>query len=613
MHDIYESIETIRNIIYDLPDDTNRLDEFKVQYEKISLKSRDPNFYLSTIGDFSCGKSTLINALIRRKLLKVAHTATTAVPTYIYKGINGCLAVVVRSEEGKRYNLTSEADVSAFEKDFGLKLPEALDERISLLTADRELTLKISDVNIELPDDTISSNLCIIDTPGINPGANFTEKHVEITKNILNENADAIIVLFPADQAYTQSFEKFLKDNAEYFMKDAIFVVTMMDRVDEEEREDVINFVKANLRTSFDLKNPEVLSCSAMKFGKDPYWTEEFLEFERQLTDRLKNNRQRIINEKLVKLSNELLNSIEGEVVNRKKSIEERLSVLQTHTVPNLVSVLANVESESINKLLRIKDEHNRKIKENMPNLETTIMRKVNFGLDLCDSRSAVTKYVNESLSVDLEFACGDICKISRKYIKQMNKEMFDATSEMIEKMKIYYGEIGGALPRIEKMSASAQRAEIEGILTDLSKMIGDYEFKVDMAALLGGAGLTALILTGLGPIGWIVGGVAAFMFGGDKLMVNSAKDKVRSSVSEKIPSISEPLEKNLIDGMLKSYIEVLRQIRNKKLELIAQYKPIYEKLENQIDAEKKELNRQIRQSENIQNRIRTVLLEINQ
>lgn len=86
MQNISECIETIGSIIDELSIDEERIAEFREQYLKISLRSRDPYFYLSTIGDFSSGKSTLINTLIKRNLLKVAHTATTAVPTYIFRG-----------------------------------------------------------------------------------------------------------------------------------------------------------------------------------------------------------------------------------------------------------------------------------------------------------------------------------------------------------------------------------------------------------------------------------------------------------------------------------------------------------------------------------------------
>ncbi len=612
MHNISESIETIGNIINELSIDANKIAEFRKQYEKLSLRSRDPNFYLSTIGDFSSGKSTLINTIIKRKLLKVAHAATTAVPTYIYRGKSNRVIVKAKCDDGKQYDITSETDVSKFEKKFGVEFPQQIDERISLLTADKKLSLRIKEVDIELPDDELANGLCIIDTPGINPGADYTRNHAEITKFILSEKADAIIILFPADQAYTQSFEKFLKDNAEYFIKDAIFVVTMMDRVDEDERDDVLNFVKTNLRNNFHLKNPQVLSCSAMLSGKDPYWTNNFAEFEQSLLDKLAKNRQRIVTERLIKLSNELLTSIQTEILSQKNGFEKRLSVLQNHSVPNLVSVLADCKVAAIDELSRIQTEHNTEVKNNGSYLENKIMQKVNAGLNACDSRSGITRYVNGTLTSDIESACHDIYATSTKHTANLNNAFASAIAGMIEKLKVYYGEIGGVLPESASLAASEHHAAISDKLTGLGSMIGDYESKIDGAVALGGAGLAALVLTGLGPIGWIIGGVVA-LGAGDKLFVGSTRDKVRTSVSAKVPEISKSVVQGLCNGMQSNYSKARKALETKKNELVAQYKPVYEKLERQFNEEKQDLTQKIQRSEKMQNRIKAVLLEINQ
>ncbi len=608
MHNISESIETIGSIIDELSIDENKIRE---QYHKISLRSRDTNFYLSTIGDFSSGKSTLINTIIKRKLLKVAHAATTAVPTYIYRGKNNRIVVNVKCDDGKIYDLSSETDISKFEKKYCIQLPQQIDEKISLLTADKELSSKIKEVNIELPDDELVNGLCIIDTPGINPGADFAEKHADITKYILNEKADAIIILFPADQAYTQSFEKFLKDNAEYFMKDAIFVVTMMDRVDEEERDDVIRFVKTNLRNNFHLKDPQVLSCSAMLSGKDPYWTNKFMEFEKCLMDKLAQNRQRIVTERLIKLSNELLNSIQSEILSQKNGFEKKLSVLQSHSVPNLISVLADSKVAAIDELSKILTEHNAAVKNESAFLENKIMQKVNAGLNACDTRSGVTKYVNNSLASDIESACKDMYGTSTRYTQNLNKALSFAISRMIEKLKVYYGEIGSVLPESTSLSTSEYQIAIADKLTGLSGIIGDYEGKIDVATAIGGAGLAAIILTGLGPIGWIIGGVAA-LIGGDRLFVDSTRSKVRESVSGKISDISKSVVQELYNGMQTNYSKARKALEIKKDELVTQYQPIYENLEKQFTYEKLSLTLKIKHSEELQNRMKAVLQQIN-
>lgn len=610
VYNLSESISTIGNIIDELSIDESKINEFRKQYHKILTRSRDANFYLSTIGDFSSGKSTLINTMVRRKLLKVAHAATTAVPTYIYRGKNNRVVVNVKCNNEKNYDITNEDDVIRFEKEFDITLPEKIDEKISILTADKKLSLQMKEVNVELPCDEFAVDLCIIDTPGINPGADFAEKHEDITKHILNEKADAIIILFPADQAYKQSFEKFLKDNAEYFMKDAIFVVTMIDRVDEEERDDVIRFVKANLRNNFKLQDPQVLSCSAILYGKDPYWTKEFEEFEKYLYNKLVQNRKRIITERLSKLSNELLKSIQSEVLSQKTSYETRLSVLQKHSVPNLMAILEASKVSAFNVMSRIYSDHNMIVNTEASYLENKIIQKINEGLKACTTRSSVTKYVNDTLASDIEFACNDVYDVSVQQNQHLNSILSLATSEMNQNLKVYYGEIGSVLPENTSISTVEQQIDISNKITELSGAIGSYEGKIDVATAIGGAGIAAIILTGLGPIGWIIGGFAALV-GGDRLFVESARNKVRESVNGKIPEISQSVKQEILKRMHTNYCNAMNALESKKNQLVAEYKPTYENLQNQFNFEKQTLTQQINKSDIIQCKIKTVLLEI--
>ena len=53
------------------------------QIERIKKRCSDKNFYLAVIGEFSSGKSTFINALLRDDLLKTSALVATATTTKI--------------------------------------------------------------------------------------------------------------------------------------------------------------------------------------------------------------------------------------------------------------------------------------------------------------------------------------------------------------------------------------------------------------------------------------------------------------------------------------------------------------------------------------------------
>ncbi|MCD7886805.1 MAG: hypothetical protein LUG44_04205 [Clostridiales bacterium] len=239
-------------------------------------------------------------------------------------------------------------------------------------------------------------------------------------------------------------------------------------------------------------------------------------------------------------------------------------------------------------------------------------MQKVNAGLNSCDARSEITKYVNNSLAGDIEAACQDIYSTSAEYTAKLNRTLNAAISDMIERMRIYYGEIGSILPNDAAMSESGHHVAISDQLGGLGSMIGDYEGKIDGAMAIGGAGLAALVLTGLGPVGWIIGGVAALV-GGDWLFVGSTRDKVRSSVSEKIPEITRSVSQGLRSGMEANYDSARETLAAKKEELVSQYQPVYQELEKRFQTEKVQLVCKIKISSATQQKVEAVLRQINQ
>lgn len=56
--------------------------------QRIQQRQNDPNLYLAVIGEFSSGKSTFVNALIRDNLLKTSALVTTAAATRLIYGKN---------------------------------------------------------------------------------------------------------------------------------------------------------------------------------------------------------------------------------------------------------------------------------------------------------------------------------------------------------------------------------------------------------------------------------------------------------------------------------------------------------------------------------------------
>ncbi len=201
-----------------------------------ALNSAPPRVEILVMGEFNHGKSSLINMLAGRKVLKVGLTPTTQVETTI--GFGAAADRVLVHEKG---NVVHEVPLEALQQD---TMPNC------------------SHIEIELSEGRLPREALIIDTPGLNEAHALRETFVET----LIERASLILFLLDASQPATRNeldqVDKFLRDlPAE---KRAI-VVNKCDRLDEDELTEVQAYVEKTLQPTFDAEH--IFFVSAKKDG----------------------------------------------------------------------------------------------------------------------------------------------------------------------------------------------------------------------------------------------------------------------------------------------------------------------------------------------------------
>ncbi|MFN2239407.1 MAG: dynamin family protein [Thermoanaerobaculia bacterium] len=162
------------------------------------LEGLDDLFRIVIVGEFNAGKSSLINALFGERLRK----------------------------EG----------------------PVPVDDRISILRYGEEATSRaLSDFVIEqtYPVEFLR-NLTLIDTPGTN---SIVTRHQEITQDFI-PRADLVLFATSIDRPLSESERLFL-DYIREWGKKVIFVLTKIDTKSEAEVEEVIDYLRANVRSIF--------------------------------------------------------------------------------------------------------------------------------------------------------------------------------------------------------------------------------------------------------------------------------------------------------------------------------------------------------------------------
>lgn len=158
------------------------------------------------LGEFNTGKTTLVNALLRRKLLPVFDIPTTAVLTEISAG---------EKDEARVVSTATDGTVSSYDISFG-----DLADEVTETSAGRKLVMKLLGLEF-LPEDMV-----ILDTPGI---SSLDETHAEITYGELPLVDVAFVVISPLSGTVPLSIVRFLQQFPADLLDKIYFIVSRTD------------------------------------------------------------------------------------------------------------------------------------------------------------------------------------------------------------------------------------------------------------------------------------------------------------------------------------------------------------------------------------------------
>ena len=206
-------IEDTREILSQLHGNVKKHSNPELEEKLISaIDNLESLFLVVFVGEFSTGKSTIINAIIGEKTLDEGITPTT-----------DKISIIKYGEEK------------------GVELKDGI------------ATFTVNQKNLE--------NLYIVDTPGTNV---TIEQHEQITQNFI-PRADIIFFTIGAERAVTGSeseFIKFLKDD---WKKKIVFLLNKIDIAsDDEEYNELIQHSTSELQRIFSIE-PHIIPISAKR------------------------------------------------------------------------------------------------------------------------------------------------------------------------------------------------------------------------------------------------------------------------------------------------------------------------------------------------------------
>ena len=543
--------------------------KYQEQLKELEKRYNDPVLKLAVIGDFNTGKSTFINALLKKSLLSTDNVPTTVIPTYMrWDGVGGSAPLMKISLVGDEKEYTIQEHRALLEKRLKIKLLQNQDENIERISTNNDLVGIVSHISISFPKDERYKHFCLIDTPGVNPGAEETREHANITREVLRKEADATIILFPSHTVGQRSALEYISENASHLLDGASFVITKIDMVEGEKEEAKLPLLlKGLVKQNFDLDISKVYTCSAryaLAFynGKvdSPKYAQQFDEMINDIFDNLNRKRKQIIYKKMMELMSLLLGELKSEFSVLSTRLHQKMNILEKYSLDmlkkeynsmydryytNLIFKHKAVESQIHSQAIALKNNCMKMVEENTA---TGIF--------------ALRKYASEGVKDDISvFEKSNLSSIESD-ITEIGEEYTDFSKNVFECLKKYQ-------LQVDKQISST-------IHVDESAFSPSVNIDVSIDGLLLDFGIGAVIFLFLNPSFFIV---PAFFSVGAAL----AKDRVRNQISEGLNSTLPSIEQkwgDAIDFAKDKYVssgkELMEQYQSEYAMLFESKKKIY-------------------------------------
>jgi uncharacterized tellurite resistance protein B-like protein/GTPase SAR1 family protein len=592
---------------------------------KASQKLQSQRFRLAVLGEFSQGKSTLLNALLGKDIQPVREIPCSGTVTVLRYGTQK--RVVCRYRDGREEEIPFDQ----------YKEKAAIPEEAALGDLSDELAQsEIDEIVVEHSDlDLCSSGVEIIDSPGLNENPARTA----ITQKLLKD-IDAAIFLTNASRSLTQGERDLLQDLKSQLNggvpdkpADNLFVVgNFMDLVTTEKgREQVQQRIKRFVQG----QNPIVagenrvhfisaqLALKALLKGTEDEWVKRFQEFTQSIEKFLSVECGSLKLQQVVTRINDLIQSSFDDLHQAEEVLDGKISLSEADKHKILEQI-----GEASGRDVRIRLLANELVDEVIEEVNTSWEVWVEeLGERLAEKLEHWSSEHNAIMSRD---------ELIKDYAKQFNKDLETELDDWIEnqlkqailkpKLEIFDHKIRQELQAIksdvEELHQQVNASSTNWIFYGEEK--NDFAANIGILGELGLAGLGAALLIPavvfagpiLGFIGSLVGGGLLGTGLGNILDINSkVKAKVFEVGCEKfVESLENTFEKisEIIASAFDEKVELADEIITKAIcfyeNLLEQQDKAHKATLEQREADKAWISQKRQELEQVQKNIEAIL-----
>lgn len=557
---------------------------YAARLDAIERRASDPRLHLAVVGEFSSGKSTFINALMRRKLLKASCVATTASVTRILAGAE--LSVTATFTDGTVLSGT-ELDHAALRQRVAriqpAKAAGSLQALLDLLTSDVDVANEVRELELMIPPSIMDEKLIILDTPGIGAGADEAIGHAELTEHVLKDEADCAVVLIHATRGMTATLLDFLDQHVKLLFPRCAFVISAMDRYGDAERAEIEALVRSTLHQKFAIDRPLLFQSGAAAMLEMPAgacdatsmqrWQSQFLFVESSLKNAMLRRRTLIVGEHLVRLLQDVLKELGDDLEVKLKELASEQRLLATNSVAAIETVLEEMytkyEKELHTQSVRLKTRASVKSVEyaaRAKSLADSFVRNCgwsikNYAQEVAPRLQALVQEQGRAYADELG---GEISTLHGRGDR--------ISAEFVRRFEESYRSFPSLGVRITVPSVSS--LPVRNIPFHASRVYVEEQNSGDRKG--GGKGAATGAAVGLlfGPVGALVGaligGGVGYTYAGDSL--EARQQKVIASASPEIDACFEVCREEVHSFIDSAILGMLRQVHAAVTAHLAQY-----------------------------------------
>lgn len=342
------------------------------QLNRIKKRISDKKIYLGIVGEFSTGKSTLINSLIGEDFFVTnAIQGTTTTITKLEYGKKIGLKIEFTSGKMLRYDSNKTEILKLYRPDvyehlsFWEKMTMRTLDMLHSNTSDKfllevfdhittsdEISKTLAEVTVYYPSILLNNGIVIVDTPGTD---SLTPSHAEITRHAIKEICDIAFVIIPATQPLSQSLIDYVDDNLGDIADKCIYFITKIELIRRAiERTHLLNGVVQRVTNYLNVENPKVVFAPSLlsleekgvveKTGITEHLSEneqielcsQFESDINNILDQIYNEREQTIKDKIQRLTSFLRDELQADIRSKNNELKKELEETQMMRVTPL-------------------------------------------------------------------------------------------------------------------------------------------------------------------------------------------------------------------------------------------------------------------------------------